>query len=53
MRGLRRALSGKVSEETVNNIFKRKRIFQFTEFFNCMQTKLGLIGSLAFGAVPA
>ena len=28
MRGLRRALSGKASEETVNNIFKRKRIFQ-------------------------
>lgn len=52
MRGLRRALSGKASEETVNNIFKRKRIFQFTEFFNRMQTKLGLIGSLAFGAVP-
>ena len=41
MRGLRRALSGKASEETVNNIFKR--IFQFTEFFNRMQTKLGLI----------
>ena len=53
MRGLRRTLSGKVSEETVNNILKRKRIFQFTEFFNRMQTKLGLIGSLAFGAVPA
>lgn len=53
MRGLRRTLSGKVSEETVNNIFKRKRIFQFTEFFNRMQTKLGLIGNLAFGAVPA
>ena len=53
MRGLRRTLSGKVSEETVNNIFKRKRIFQFSEFFNRMQTKLGLIGSLAFGAGPA
>ena len=26
MRGLRRALSGKASEETVNNILKRKRI---------------------------
>lgn len=53
MRGLRRAPSGKASEETVNNILKRKRIFQFTEFFNRMQTKLGLTGSLAFGAVPA
>ena len=41
------------AEQIVNNIFKRKRIFQFTEFFNRMQTKLGLIGSLAFGAVPA
>lgn len=53
MRGLRRALSGKVSEETDNNILKRKKIFQFTEFFNRMQTKLGHTGSLAFGADPA
>lgn len=52
MRGLRWALSGKASEETVNNIFKRKRIFQFTEFFNRMQTKLGLIWKLGVRRSP-